>query len=148
MAPKTAENFRLLCAGESVDEEGVQRTFKNCEFHRAVQDAYCQAGLPGNNDGTGGWSGYKERTFDDENFILRHTGPGILSMVNSGPDSNTSSFLLTFAATDWLDLKHVVFGYVVGLESMLIVGRMHDVATACGEPLERISITECGQLYP
>ena len=65
-------------------------------FHRAVQDAYAQAG-PVNYDGSIGHSAFAEQTFPDENFILRHTGPGILSMVNSGPDTNTSSFFLSFA---------------------------------------------------
>ena len=142
--PKTAENFRQFCTGEH-RKQGVPIGFKGCTFHRVIKDFMIQGGDFVNGDGTGCMSIYGDR-FDDENFELKHTVPGLLSMANSGANSNGCQFFITCAKTPWLDNKHVVFGRVI--DGMLTVRKIENVSVAANtnKPKLPCVISECGEL--
>ncbi|KAL7534406.1 hypothetical protein ACHAXR_005854, partial [Thalassiosira sp. AJA248-18] len=140
--PKTANNFETLCKGTSTGN-GRQLSFKGSSFHRIIPSFMIQGGDFTNHNGTGGMSIYGSK-FPDENFTLKHTGPGVVSMANSGPDTNGSQFFICTAKTPHLDGRHVVFGVVES--GWDVVKEIESVGSRSGTPRAKVVISDCGVL--
>jgi len=143
--PRTASNFLALCTGEKgVGRGGKPLHYKGSTFHRVIPGFMAQGGDFDRGDGTGGESIYG-KSFDDENFIRKHLGPGMLSMANAGPGTNGSQFFITFATAAHLNGKHVVFGRVIaGLD---VLKKIEQERTGSNDrPFNPIVITNCGDL--
>ncbi|KAL4811013.1 cyclophilin-like domain-containing protein [Aspergillus unguis] len=141
VVPKTAKNFRELC--KLPQGQG----YKGSIFHRVIPQFMLQGGDFTRGNGTGGKSIYGDK-FPDENFQIKHTKPGILSMANAGPNTNGSQFFITTVETSWLDGKHVVFGEVADQESYQIVKEVEALGSSSGaiRSNTKPTIVDCGEL--
>ncbi|KAI3726259.1 hypothetical protein L1987_66056 [Smallanthus sonchifolius] len=146
VVPKTAENFRALCTGEKGigPNTGVPLHLKGSCFHRIIKGFMIQGGDISAQNGTGGESIYGLK-FEDENFELKHERKGMLSMANSGPDTNGSQFFITTTRTPHLDGKHVVFGRVI--KGMGVVRSVEHTTTGENDlPTLDVIIEDCGEI--
>ncbi len=133
IVPKTAENFKVLCK---------DKMYRGIPFHRVIKGFMLQGGDTTNKNGTGGMSIYGSK-FEDENFKISHNQPGLLSMANSGADTNGSQFFIITKPTPHLDGKHVVFAKVInGLD---IIYKIENIQTDGNDrPINEVIIEDCG----
>ena len=142
--PRTVENFAQLATGEAgIGNSGKPLAYKGSAFHRIIPGFMAQGGDFTSGDGRGGESIYGNK-FEDENFIIKHTKPMLLSMANAGPGTNGSQFFITFAATPWLDGRHVVFGEVIEGED--VVNALEKIGSGSGKTSKKAVIVDCGTL--
>jgi len=144
VVPKTVQNFETICKG--TESMGPKRlSFQGSTFHRVIPGFMLQGGDFTNHNGTGGMSIWGNK-FPDENFQLKHTGPGVLSMANAGPNTNGSQFFICTKKTPHLDGRHVVFGTV--LDGWNVVKLVESYGSRSGSTSKRCTIVDCGVLPP
>ncbi|BFG42302.1 hypothetical protein CerSpe_285760 [Prunus speciosa] len=145
VVPKTVENFRALCTGEKgKGAKGKPLHYKGTPFHRIVSGFMIQGGDIVYRDGRGYESIYGG-TFADENFRVKHSHAGVVSMVNSGPDSNGSQFFITTIKASWLDGEHVVIGKVIqGMDTVYAIEG--GAGTYSGKPRKKVTVAESGEI--
>jgi len=147
VVPKTAENFRQFCTGESKNHLGRPQGYKGSKFHRIIKDFMLQGGDFLHGDGTGSTTIYGTKTMADENFTLEHDRPGLLSMANGGPNTNGCQFFITTVPTPFLDGKHVVFGRVVdGMEVVRMVEQTRTGYRGKDVPNLDVLVSMCGEM--
>ena len=148
VVPKTADNFLKLCTGEAgVGAQGKPLHFKGCKFHRIIPGFMAQGGDFAMQNGSGGESVWGKKFKDEKDGLrLKHDARGVLSMGNTGKNSNGSQFFVTFAPCKSLDGKHVVFGRVV--DGFGVLDKIEAVAVKPGgvteEPTVPVVIADCG----
>ncbi|CBJ26755.1 conserved unknown protein [Ectocarpus siliculosus] len=162
IVPRTAENFRSICAGDRADtQDGTRLSYQGCVFHRVIKDFAVIGGdiasdttdkqktfalskptkestaerwrSSKRHDGTGRASIYGGH-FADENFVLRHTGPGVLTCCNAGPDTNSSAFMITTVEAPWLNGRSVAFGCLANAESFDALEKLEACGVEGGRP--------------
>ncbi|KAI0499433.1 hypothetical protein KFK09_020336 [Dendrobium nobile] len=145
VVPKTVENFRSLCTGEKGrGGHGKALHYKGTPFHRIVSGFVIQGGDITYGNGRGSESIYGG-TFPDENFIIKHSHAGVVSMVNSGPDTNGSQFFITSVKASWLDGEHVAFGKVLqGMDTVYAIEG--GAGTYNGKPRKKVIIVDSGEI--
>lgn len=147
VVPRTAENFRALATGErGSTPSGARLHYKGSKFHRIIPGFMSQGGDFENANGEGGESIYGGVFQDEwEHAVIQHSMPGLLSMANRGKaDTNGAQFIITVAATPWLDDRHVVFGRVTrGLD---VLKHLEAFGSKSGRPTEAVIIANCGQM--
>ena len=142
--PKTAKNFSTLATGSAGQgNSGKPLHFKGSKFHRIIPGFMAQGGDFTAGNGTGGESIYGSK-FNDENFEVKHTKPYLLSMANSGPNTNGSQFFITFKETPWLNGRHVVFGEVI--EGQDVIDALEKIGSGSGSTSKTAVIADCGIL--
>lgn len=137
VVPYTCENFKKLCTSKDRN-----MSYVGSPFHRIIKGFMIQGGDFTKGNGTGGLSIYGEK-FPDENFAISHDRKGLLSMANSGPDTNGSQFFITTSETPHLDGKHVVFGEIV--KGYHVVKKIEKLKTDHNDrPFHECTIKRCG----
>lgn len=145
VVPKTVKNFEELCRSTTTaPNDSVTMSYRNSPMHRIIPGFMVQGGDFTRQNGTGGRAIYGNGRFEDENFTLKHTGPGILSMANAGPNTNGSQFFICTARTQHLDGRHVVFGCV--LDGYDVVQQIEACGSKAGKPSAKVVISNCGIL--
>jgi peptidyl-prolyl isomerase G (cyclophilin G) len=160
IAPVSSSNFLQLLLGDvgkvRKTEPGYEDIYryKGTRIHRIVKNMLMEGGDLKGLDGECSKSAFPptpsnpDGLFADENFILRHTGPGVLSFCNRGPDTNGSLFQVTFARNDHMDEKYVVFGCLVNADSFRTLEEVNMLGSPHGQPLAEVFISDTGKVFP